>query len=159
MKQTARAIVMTALAIVGGPAIAVTPQRFEEPAQQRQYEQLLPELRCLVCQNETLAESEAPLADDLRREVAELVRRGESDAEIRTFLVARYGDFVLYRPPVKTLTYALWLGPFALLLVGVGVWFTVARRQRRMGAAAPVLSADEQHRVRALLERDEDEAP
>ncbi|HXF07969.1 MAG: cytochrome c-type biogenesis protein [Pseudomonadota bacterium] len=159
MKQAVRAIVMTLLAIVGGPAVAVTPQRFEDPAQQRQYEQLLPELRCLVCQNETLAESEAPLADDLRREVAELIRRGESDAEIRAFLVARYGDFVLYRPPVKTLTYALWLGPFALLLVGVGVWFAVARRQRRMGAAAPVLSADEQHRVRALLERDEDKSP
>lgn len=159
MRPTARVIVMTALLLIGGPAAAVTPQRFEEPAQQRQYEQLLTELRCLVCQNETLAESEAPLADDLRREVAERVRRGESDAGIRAFLVARYGDFVLYRPPVKTLTYALWFGPFALLLFGVGVWLTVARRQRRTGAAAPVLSADEQHRVRALLERDEGKAP
>jgi cytochrome c-type biogenesis protein CcmH len=159
MRPPARVIVMTALLLIGGPAAAVTPQRFEEPAQQRQYEQLLTELRCLVCQNETLAESEAPLADDLRREVAERVRRGESDAGIRAFLVARYGDFVLYRPPVKTLTYALWFGPFALLLFGVGIWLTVARRQRRAGAAAPVLSADEQHRVRALLERDEDKAP
>lgn len=158
MRPTARVIVMTALLLIGGPAAAVTPQRFEEPAQQRQYEQLLTELRCLVCQNETLAESEAPLADDLRREVAELVRRGESDAGIRGFLVARYGDFVLYRPPVKTLTYALWFGPFALLLVGVGIWLALARRQRGMSAAAP-LSPDEQRRVRALLDGDEDQAP
>jgi cytochrome c-type biogenesis protein CcmH len=99
--RVAGAILMVALAVIGGPAAAITPQRFEDPAQQHRYEQLLTELRCLVCQNETLAESEAPLADDLRREVAELVRRGESDAGIRGFLVARYGDFVLYRPPSR----------------------------------------------------------
>lgn len=158
MTRIAGAILMVALAVIGGPAAAITPQRFEDPTQQHRYEQLLTELRCLVCQNETLAESEAPLADDLRREVAELVRRGESDTGIRGFLVARYGDFVLYRPPVKTLTYALWFGPFALLLVGVGIWLALARRQRGMGAAAP-LSADEQRRVRALLDGDEDQAP
>lgn len=158
MTRVAGAILMVALAVIGGPAAAITPQRFEDPAQQHRYEQLLTELRCLVCQNETLAESEAPLADDLRREVAELVRRGESDAGIRGFLVARYGDFVLYRPPVKTLTYALWFGPFALLLVGVGIWLALARRQRGMSAAAP-LGPDEQRRVRALLDGDEDQAP
>ena len=80
------------------------------------------DLRCLVCQNQTLADSNAPLAEDLRREVRALAVAGKSDDEIRAFLVARYGDFVLYRPPVKGTTWLLWFGPFALLLGGAGIW-------------------------------------
>ena len=78
------------------------------------------ELRCLVCQNESLASSHAELAEDLRREVRKLIRQDMTDAQIKTYLVERYGDFVLYRPPVKPLTWPLWFGPFALL--GLAVW-------------------------------------
>jgi cytochrome c-type biogenesis protein CcmH len=91
------------------------------------------ELRCLVCQNQTLADSTAPLAEDLRREVRELAQQGKSDAEIKQYLVARYGDFVLYRPPVKPTTWLLWFGPFAFLLGGALVWFVVLRRRGRAG--------------------------
>ena len=87
------------------------------------------QLRCLVCQNQTLAESEAPLAEDLRKEVRELAVSGKSDDEIRSYLVARYGDFVLYKPPVKPTTYVLWFGPFLLLACGVLVWWIVVRRR------------------------------
>jgi len=88
------------------------------------------ELRCLVCQNQTLADSDASLAGDLRREVRALAESGKTDAEIKTYLVARYGDFILYNPPVKTLTWLLWFGP-ALLLAGGGVaWYAIIRRRR-----------------------------
>jgi len=88
------------------------------------------ELRCLVCQNQTLADSDASLAGDLRREVRALAEAGKSDDEIKTYLVARYGDFILYNPPVKTLTWLLWFGP-ALLLAGGGVaWYAIVRRRR-----------------------------
>ena len=87
------------------------------------------QLRCLVCQNQTLAESEAPLAADLRKEVRELAVSGKSDDDIRAYLVARYGDFVLYKPPVKPTTYVLWFGPFLLLACGVLVWWIVVRRR------------------------------
>ncbi len=89
------------------------------------------ELRCLVCQNQTLADSTAPLAQDLRREVRELAVSGKSDAEIKQYLVARYGDFVLYKPPVKPTTWLLWFGPFAFLLGGAVIWFVVLRRRGR----------------------------
>jgi cytochrome c-type biogenesis protein CcmH len=94
------------------------------------------QLRCLVCQNETLAESAAPLADDLRKEVRELAVAGKSDDDIRAYLVARYGDFVLYKPPMKPVTYLLWFGPFLLLFGGLVAWLLVLRRRARMKAAA-----------------------
>ena len=92
-------------------------------------------LRCLVCQNQTLADSNASLADDLRREVRELALSGKSDDEIKSYLVARYGDFVLYKPPLQTNTVLLWLLPFALLLGGAGLWWALLR-QRRLRPAA-----------------------
>ena len=91
------------------------------------------ELRCLVCQNQTLADSNAPLAEDLRKEVRELAVAGKSDAEIKQYLVARYGDFVLYRPPVQGNTWLLWLGPFVLLGGGAAIWYAIVRRRRRGG--------------------------
>jgi cytochrome c-type biogenesis protein CcmH len=114
------------------------------------------ELRCLVCQNQTLAESEAPLAADLRKEVRELAQAGKSDDDIRAYLVARYGDFVLYKPPVEPVTYLLWFGPFLLLAGGLAVWLVVLRRRARMRAdalddAAPAGRADVA-RARELLE-------
>jgi cytochrome c-type biogenesis protein CcmH len=91
-------------------------------------------LRCLVCQNQTLADSNAPLAEDLRREVRELAQSGKSDAEIKQYLVARYGDFVLYRPPIQRNTWLLWIGPFVLLIGGALLWFAIVHRRRRLPA-------------------------
>ena len=108
------------------------------------------ELRCLVCQNETLAASRAELADDLRREVRDLIRQGKTDQEIKDYLVTRYGDFVLYRPPVKSTTWLLWFGPFALL--GGGVIGLVAYLRRRSGRLVPgALSASDRAAAEALL--------
>lgn len=94
------------------------PLVFESQQQQDRFNQLTKELRCLVCQNQNLADSDAQLAHDLRREVHELLLTGRNDDEIKQFLVDRYGDFVLYRPPVQTNTYLLWFAPLVLLLIG-----------------------------------------
>lgn len=100
------------------------------PIDEHRFKALAEELRCLVCQNQSLADSQAGLADDLRDEVREQMASGRSDAEIKDYLVARYGDFVLFKPPLKQSTWALWAGPFALLATGGGVWWAIQRRQR-----------------------------
>ena len=110
------------------------------------------ELRCLVCQNQTLADSDAPLALDLRREIRSLAVAGRSDDEIRAFLVDRYSDFVLYMPPFKPTTLLLWLGPFALLGAGAVTWFLVLRG-RRKDAAGGEPSAAAVARARDLLDQ------
>jgi cytochrome c-type biogenesis protein CcmH len=110
---------------------------------------LAEELRCLVCQNQTLAESNAPLAVDLRNQIREQLAKGASEGEVREFMVARYGDFVLYKPPFKASTAALWLGPFVLLALGLWVLRRVATRRR---VAGPALSEAERSRAAKLLE-------
>jgi len=100
----------------------------EDPALEARLKALSQELRCLVCQNTTLADSGAPLAEDLRQEIRQLMREGKSDKEVVDYLVARYGDFVLYRPPVNNETALLWFGPFALLLLGGFVLFRVLKK-------------------------------
>ena len=108
------------------------------------------ELRCLVCQNETLADSQADLAVDLRREIREQMKAGKSDKEIIAFLTARYGDFVLYRPPVRPTTYLLWFGPFVLLVIGLGVLYRYLKQRRELISQQP-LSPDERRRAEELL--------
>ena len=122
----------------------------EDPAVESRLIEISEELRCLVCQNESLASSRAELAEDLRREVRELIREEKSDEEIKAFLVSRYGDFVLYRPEVKPLTWVLWFGPFLLLLMGV---FVLVRhvRQRRQDAQPQALSDEQRRRAQELL--------
>ena len=144
-----RLLVLLLLAVVGWSASAreARPLADDEAVEQRLIG-IADELRCLVCQNESLAGSRAELAQDLRREIRTLIRSGKSDAEILDFLVSRYGDFVRYRPPLKPTTWLLWLGPFALLGVGLVALFLHLRR--RAGAAAP-LSAAERARADALL--------
>ena len=102
-----------------------------DPALDVRLKTLEEELRCLVCQNQSLADSNAPLAEDLRREVRELAVAGKSDDEIKQYLVARYGDFVLYKPPVKRTTWLLWFGPFVLLIAGGVIWWLILRRRGR----------------------------
>ena len=117
------------------------------------------ELRCLVCQNQTLADSNALLAEDLRREVRDLALSGKSDGEIRAYLVARYGDFVLYDPPLKRTTWLLWIGPFALLAGGAALWWAILRRREGAARAIPPRAdPDAEARGRALLD-DSDEPP
>ena len=143
-------------------AVAALAQAPRDAALEARLKTLSEELRCLVCQNQTLADSTAPLAEDLRREVRELAQQGKTDAEIKQYLVARYGDFVLYKPPVKPTTWILWFGPFAFLLGGALLWFVVLRRRRRGGSddnAAPATgqASDEQaERARRLLGDDPD---
>lgn len=108
---------------------ALDDQRFETPEQQQRYQQLIGELRCLVCQNQNLADSNAPLAQDLRHKVAQMIRKGESDSAILDYLVSRYGDFVRYRPPFNPATWLLWLGPLLFLLLGGGMLWRVLHRQ------------------------------
>ncbi len=110
-------------------------------------------LRCLVCQNESLASSHAELAEDLRREVREQMQKGMSDQEIIGYLVSRYGDFVLYEPPMKSYTVLLWFGPFALLLIGAGV-LVFQLRQRRRTVPESVLTPEAQQRAAALLKEE-----
>jgi len=102
----------------------------EDPQIERRLNVLAEDLRCLVCQNESLAGSHAELAEDLRREIRDQMKQGKDDKQVVEYLVARYGDFVLYKPPFKPLTLVLWLGPLFFLLVGGMVWWTVLKRRR-----------------------------
>jgi len=116
------------------------------------YKHLIVELRCLVCQNQSLADSDAGLAHDLRREVWELMDQGQSDAQIVEFLVTRYGDFVLYNPPVKPSTYILWYGPFVLLAIGLLVLVRTLKRRGKQTDSA--FSAEERERLKQILGSD-----
>ena len=113
------------------------------------------ELRCLVCQNESLAGSRADLALDLRRELRTLIKANKTDAEIMEFMVSRYGDFVLYRPPVKPSTWLLWLGPFGLMVAGLVALFAYLRRRNSEVAASTGLTEEESKRAEALLQEGE----
>jgi len=108
------------------------------------------EMRCLVCQNESLAGSRSDLANDLRRELRTLIKQGKTDTEIREFMVSRYGDFVLYRPPVKPITWMLWIGPFVLMVAGVFALFVYMRRRNR-AISEVALTDEERKRADALL--------
>jgi len=122
----------------------------EDPVVEARLVHISQEIRCLVCQNESLSSSRAELADDLRREVRDLIRTNKSDQEIKDFLVSRYGDFVLYRPEVKPLTWVLWFGPFVVLLIAA-IFMWVYLRQRRATVKPHVLSDAERARVEQLL--------
>jgi cytochrome c-type biogenesis protein CcmH len=122
----------------------------EDPQIEQRMKNLTEQLRCLVCQNETLADSHADLAEDLRKQVREQMKAGKSDKEIIAYLTDRYGDFVLYKPPVKTTTYLLWFGPFVLLGGGTVVLYRYLSRRRRMIEEKP-LSAEERKQAEQLL--------
>lgn len=123
----------------------------DDPVVEQRLVNIAGELRCLVCQNESLAGSQADLAKDLRREVRGLIKEGKTDAEVKDFLVSRYGDFVLYRPQVKPETWLLWAGPFILLLVGIVVLVRYLRRRNTLLVEQP-LTEEERRRAAALLE-------
>lgn len=122
----------------------------EDPVVEQRLVNIAEELRCLVCQNESLAGSRAELAQDLRREVRGLIKEGKTDAEVKDFLVSRYGDFVLYRPQVKPATYLLWAGPFILLLIGLFALVRFLKKRSQAVADAP-LTDEEKKRAETLL--------
>lgn len=122
-----------------------------DPVAEKRLQHLSEELRCLVCQNQTIADSNAELAQDLRHEIRGLIKAGKSDKEIIDFMVVRYGDFVLYRPPVKGITLLLWGGPVALMVIGLFILVRYLRRRATRIADDQPLSADETSRADALL--------
>lgn len=122
-----------------------------DPVAEKRLLELSNELRCLVCQNQTIADSNAELAVDLRREIRGMIQAGKTNPEIIDFMVVRYGDFVLYRPPVKGITLLLWGGPVGLMLLGLFMLLRYLRRRARRIAADQPLSADEAQRAEALL--------
>jgi cytochrome c-type biogenesis protein CcmH len=124
-------VALVLLACSSIAAHAIDPLPFTDETEQKRFQTLVAELRCTVCQNQNLADSNAGLARDLRQRVFEMMREGKSDAEIKTFLVERYGDFVLYRPPVKPTTWALWFGPALIVLIGTIVVIATVRRRAR----------------------------
>lgn len=132
------------------------PSAAADPVLEKRVLALSEELRCLVCQNQSLADSNAGLAVDLRNQVRELMQAGKSDDQIREFMVARYGDFVLYDPPVKRATLVLWVGPFVLLVVGAVLLATYVRR-RETKLRGQSMSAEDRARARSLLDDSERE--
>lgn len=129
-----RALLLGALLLLPLAAAAIDALPFKDRAEEQRFQNLTRQLRCLVCQNESLADSSADLARDLRQEVFEQMRQGKSDAEIKRYLTARYSDFVLYNPPLRGGTLVLWFGPLLVLLIGSVV---VVRIVRRRGATKP----------------------
>jgi len=150
--------VFAAVLLLALPALAVQPDEvLRDPALEARARAISAELRCLVCQNQSIDDSDAPLARDLRILVRERLSAGDSDEEVRNFVVARYGDFVLLRPPFNWQTALLWGGPFLVLLAGIAAIVTAARRRRTEVAAVAPLSDEEKARLAALLEgRDQD---
>jgi cytochrome c-type biogenesis protein CcmH len=122
----------------------------DDPVTEQRLIVISEEMRCLVCQNESLAGSRSDLANDLRREIRILIKEGKTDEQIRTFMVERYGDFVLYRPPVKPITWLLWIGPFVILLAGI-IGLIVYLRRRNQSMPGTTLSDEDNRRIDALL--------
>lgn len=143
------ALLLFALSLVAhaGEALPVA----EDPIIEQRLVNLAKDLRCLVCQNESLAGSRAELAEDLRREIRAQMKAGKSDQEIIAYLTQRYGDFVLYRPPFKPVTYLLWLGPLLFLGVGAGIWYLTLKKRR----AIETMPVDEKQRAAAAQLLDE----
>ena len=154
-----RRLLFLALMLFAGAVLAQAARPLaEDEAVERRLNAIAEELRCLVCQNESLAGSRADLALDLRRQIREQIKAGRSDAEILAYMTDRYGDFIRYRPPLKGTTLALWVGPFLLLAAAAGglAWYV---RRRRTRVVTPGLSPDEEARVARLLGETRDDRP
>lgn len=137
---------------------AVDSRKLSDPKQQESYETLTKELRCLVCQNQTIADSNAELASDLRRQVYEMLQQGKSEQEIIRFMTDRYGDFILYKPPFEGKTSLLWIAPVVFLFMGLIMVFFVIRRKRataQIQVDALEINTEKQKKVRSLLEKGE----
>ena len=151
-------LALSALSPAITPALAVQPDEvLQDPALESRARAISQELRCLVCQNQSIDDSNAPLARDLRVLVRDRLKAGDSDDKVMEFVTDRYGDYVLLRPPFKATTLVLWIGPFAVLLLGAAGTFLFLRGRRGVPADADTapLSADERRRLDALLRKDD----
>ena len=157
MKRLALQLLLLVSLAAAGSAQTAQPLA-EDPEIEKRLQALSQELRCLVCQNETLADSRAGLAEDLRREIRDQIKAGKSDKEIIAFLTARYGDFVLYRPRVTPTTYLLWFGPFILLAVGLLVLYQQLKQRRKQITQHPLTDQD-RRRLDELLAGSNDKEP
>lgn len=137
------AIVCMALLLLCTTAFAIDPLPFKDAAEEARFRALAAELRCVMCQNQSLADSSAPIAHDLRQEVFELMQAGKSDDEIKQFLTERYSEFVLYKPPVQARTFVIWFGPLLVLLAGGIAVIVIVRRRAKSATNALPAGEDE----------------
>ena len=137
---------------------ADAPVHLKDPTQQDRYYKLIEEIRCLVCQNQSLADSHADLAQDLRDEIVEMIDAGKTNKEILQFLVDRYGDFVLYRPPLQENTWLLWSGPFIFLLVAIMVAIIIVRKQTAAKTDSVELTPEQQQQLSELTDKDSNQS-
>jgi cytochrome c-type biogenesis protein CcmH len=152
-RQTLQSLLLV-LSMIGSVNTALAKDAVllaEDPVIEQRLIVISEEMRCLVCQNESLAGSRSDLANDLRREIRNLIKEGKTDDQIRTFMVERYGDFVLYRPPVKPITWFLWIGPFVILLAGI-IGLMIYLRRRNQSVPSTKLSEADNRRIDALLQ-------
>ncbi len=136
-------LLVIGLALMSAASFAIDPMPFRDAAEEARFRALTAELRCVMCQNQSLADSNAPIAQDLRNEVLELMQQGKSDDEIKAFLTERYTDFVLYRPAMRGSTLWIWIAPPALFLIGAGVLFAILRRRTRTQAGTTPVAVEE----------------
>jgi len=149
--KPASCIAMCLLTLIVSLSFAAeAPPSSANPVLEKRVMRLSEELRCLVCQNQSLSDSSADLAHDLRNQIREMMQAGKSDTQIREYMVASYGDFILYDPPLKATTLILWIGPFALLLLS-GVMLARYLKRRKRVVSEQTMSFDERERARALL--------
>ena len=149
--------VLIGLALIQPAMSAIEATQFKDQATEERYQTIISELRCLVCQNQNLADSNAGLAKDLRRKTAEMLQQGKSDDEIYDFMSDRYGEFVLYKPQFNAQTAALWLAPFILLLIAaIGLFINIRRRQTNTGSTTSDLSESQRNKVRDILNSSDD---
>jgi cytochrome c-type biogenesis protein CcmH len=144
-----RLILLLVLTWTSHALAAIETYSFENTEQEKRYQSMITELRCLVCQNQNLADSNADLAKDLRAQTHTMIIAGKADADIVDYMVERYGDFVLYRPPFKASTWLLWVGPFLILLIALVVFSLTIRKNRQ----APQVSESERRHASELLDR------
>lgn len=152
LRRLAAAFAIATAPIVQTAYGGEAPPAADDPVLEKRVTALSELLRCLVCQNQTIADSHADLAIDLKQQIREKMKAGESDKQIVDFMVARYGDFVLYKPPIKATTVMLWAGPFVLLAGALGVLVFRLRKRQRLTRANEALTDDEHRRAAALLQ-------
>ena len=153
LRQTLQSLLLVLCVICSGNMVLAKDAvpLADDPVIEQRLIVISEEMRCLVCQNESLAGSRSDLANDLRREIRNLIKEGKTDDQIRSFMVERYGDFVLYRPPVKPITWFLWIGPFVILLAGI-IGLMVYLRRRNQRVPSTKLSESDNRRIDALLQ-------
>ncbi len=146
-------LIVLTLVSLNAAVMAVEPSEvLSDPALEARARHISAELRCLVCQNQSIDDSDAQLAKDLRLLVRERLVQGETDEQVKSYIVSRYGEFVLLKPPFNSSTYVLWYGPPVFVAIGIMAVFVIFRRKRSLSGAAAGLSADEQRRLKALLD-------